>query len=87
VPCIFTKIDYLFVCYQEAFLAFQDVIQRLCKDVIDTPQCNGSTVSLPHVAVLRSDFKFLQASQAEGLLGVCVFLIKVSILVVQFCNC
>lgn len=29
------------------------------------------------MAVLKSEFKFLKAYEAEGLLGVCVFLIKV----------
>ncbi|KAK3746389.1 hypothetical protein QZH41_018199, partial [Actinostola sp. cb2023] len=62
--------------FQEAFFAFQDVISRLCKGIIDCPQSEGNTILLPHVAVLRSDFKFLKAYEAEGLLGVCVFLIK-----------
>ena len=34
---------------------------------------------LPHHAVFREHFKFLKAHEAEGLLGVCIFLIKVSI--------
>lgn len=33
---------------------------------------------LPHHAVFRQHFKFLKAHEAEGLLGVCIFLIKVS---------
>ena len=33
---------------------------------------------LPHHAVLRQNFKFLKAHEAEGLLAICIFLIKVS---------
>lgn len=38
-----------------------------------------SFFQLPHHAVFREHFKFLKAHEAEGLLGVCIFLIKVII--------
>ncbi|XP_031558056.1 uncharacterized protein LOC116294568 isoform X2 [Actinia tenebrosa] len=63
--------------FQQAFSAFQEVVHRLCKGIQETSKSKeNNTTELPHMAVLRSEFKFLEAYEAEGLLGVCVFLIK-----------
>ncbi|EDO30642.1 predicted protein [Nematostella vectensis] len=61
--------------FQEAFAAFEEVVKRLCRGT-QSPESTFKGWHLPHLAVLRPDFKFLQACEAEGLLGVCVFLIK-----------
>lgn len=55
--------------------SFQQVIIRLCKDT-EVDMNNMSYEKLPHHALLREDFSFLDAYEAQGLLEVSVFLIK-----------
>ncbi|CAH1780021.1 unnamed protein product [Owenia fusiformis] len=63
---------------KEQLSSFNDVIRQLCRG---TEACEGGEQAkkvkvLPHLATLRSDYEFLDAYTAEGLLGVCVFLVK-----------
>lgn len=65
--------------FEVALSSFQEVINRLCHGTQGDGQ--GQEViegidKLPHHAVFREHFKFLKAHEAEGLLGVCIFLIK-----------
>lgn len=56
---------------QEAYSTFQQVIKQLLKDVI------GSTDILSSVESIKLPIKFLDAYAAEGLLSVCLSIIKV----------
>ena len=44
---------------------------------MDNLFCFLPVKTLPHLAVLRSEYNFMDAYEAEGLLGVCVYLVKV----------
>ncbi|KAJ7383195.1 hypothetical protein OS493_030353 [Desmophyllum pertusum] len=65
--------------FEVALSSFQEVINRLCHGTQgDGPgqEITQGISELPHHAVFRQHFKFLKAHEAEGLLGVCLFLIK-----------
>ncbi|XP_071494032.1 uncharacterized protein [Diadema antillarum] len=74
--------------FQEALASFSTAISRLgqessilSREATSSPiqkktASVGQSMSLPHYAVLSKDFKFLNAYEAEGLLGVCLYLIK-----------
>ncbi|XP_077982549.1 uncharacterized protein LOC144437480 [Glandiceps talaboti] len=69
--------------FKEALLSFKEVISLLCKGAIPDPLPSDVQTTLPstpnhlpHLAVLNPDYKFLDAYHAEGLLGVCTFLVK-----------
>lgn len=66
--------------FEIALQSFQEVINRLCHGTQgDDGQCQESSEcisELPHQAVFQQHFKFLKAHESEGLLGVCIFLIK-----------
>ncbi|CAB4014275.1 uncharacterized protein LOC113682722 isoform X2, partial [Paramuricea clavata] len=55
--------------------SFRQVIIHLCKGT-DVDINNQKYEKLPHHAVLREDFTFLDAYEAQGLLEVSIFLIK-----------
>ncbi|XP_072051956.1 uncharacterized protein [Amphiura filiformis] len=57
---------------KEALTSFTEALTRLRHGTGVSPDQS----SLPHLAVLRKDYRFLNAYEAEGLLGVCVYLIK-----------
>ncbi|XP_041455254.1 uncharacterized protein LOC121408020 isoform X2 [Lytechinus variegatus] len=66
--------------FQEALSSFSEAISRLDQGshllssqskTEDRPHHQ-----VPHQAVLKKDFKFLNAYEAEGLLGVCLYLVK-----------
>lgn len=64
--------------FEVALLSFEEVINRLCHGTQGNNH-HGQMKrfdELPHHAVSRQHFKFLKAHEAEGLLGVCIFLIK-----------
>ena len=61
-------------CSQEALTSFTEAVTRLCHGT----DISLEQSSLPHLDVLKRDYRFLNAYEAEGLLGVCVYLIKVS---------
>nr|XP_006825186.1 PREDICTED: uncharacterized protein LOC102802136 [Saccoglossus kowalevskii] len=67
--------------FKEALSSFQEVVSLLCKGAILEYKSDNIVSSalndLPHLAVMRPDYKFLDAYHAEGLLGVCIFLVKV----------
>lgn len=63
--------------FEVALSSFQEVINRLCHGTQEgNKDISESITELPHHAVLRQHFRFLNAHEAEGLLGVCIFLIK-----------
>ncbi|XP_067055550.1 uncharacterized protein [Acropora muricata] len=66
--------------FEVALLSFQEVINRLCQGTQENSNyCHDQITGfneLPHHAVFRQHFKFIKAHEAEGLLGVCIFLIK-----------
>ncbi|XP_022803924.1 uncharacterized protein LOC111341234 isoform X4 [Stylophora pistillata] len=65
--------------FEVALSSFQEVINRLCHGTQEGSEDiteDITEIQLPHHAVFRQHFKFLKAHEAEGLLGVCIFLIK-----------
>ncbi|CAH3196446.1 unnamed protein product [Porites evermanni] len=65
--------------FEVALFSFQEVINRLCRGTQGdghSQEVTEGIVELPHHAVLRQNFKFLKAHEAEGLLAICIFLIK-----------
>ncbi|XP_030831113.1 uncharacterized protein LOC764251 isoform X2 [Strongylocentrotus purpuratus] len=67
--------------FQEALSSFSDAISRLDQGSHLLSSSNSDTqgrpcYQVPHQAVLKKDFKFLNAYEAEGLLGVCLYLVK-----------
>ncbi|KAI8504645.1 hypothetical protein Bbelb_177630 [Branchiostoma belcheri] len=68
--------SYLSRCeFREALSSFREVMSHLCRD--SRPEAEAAEqVPLPHLAVLRREYSFMDAYEAEGLLGVCVFLVK-----------
>ncbi|KAL9974515.1 hypothetical protein ACROYT_G011559 [Oculina patagonica] len=65
--------------FEVALSSFQEVINRLCRGTqgdAHSQEITQGISKLPHHAVFREHFKFLKAHEAEGLLGVCIFLIK-----------
>ena len=61
---------------QEALTAFKDVMKQLSRDI---PPSSPGIGLLPRKLMLEAGFKFMDAYEAEGLLGVCVFLVKVKL--------
>ena len=64
----FIAFDYL----QEAAKSLEDCLRELCRDV-------DLTKHLPHNVLSQPNFHFLDPFEAESLLGVCIYLIKVVI--------
>ncbi|XP_070575993.1 uncharacterized protein [Ptychodera flava] len=69
--------------FKEALSSFKEVISLLCTGAMSDPiPADGQIAipsprnNLPHLAVMKPDYKFLDAYHAEGLLGVCIFLVK-----------
>ncbi|XP_035680046.1 uncharacterized protein LOC118418298 isoform X2 [Branchiostoma floridae] len=68
--------SYLSRCeFREALSSFREVMSHLCRDSQPETQAAEQSI-LPHLAVLRKEYSFMDAYEAEGLLGVCVFLVK-----------
>ncbi|XP_078607662.1 uncharacterized protein LOC144879770 isoform X1 [Branchiostoma floridae x Branchiostoma japonicum] len=69
--------SYLSRCeFREALSSFREVMSHLCRDCQPETQAAEQHSLLPHLAVLRKEYSFMDAYEAEGLLGVCVFLVK-----------
>ncbi|XP_013392533.1 uncharacterized protein LOC106160455 [Lingula anatina] len=63
--------------FKEALTAFRDLIKQLCQGInLPSYETANGNLPLPHATVLGSGFRFMDAYAAEGLLGVCVFLVK-----------
>ncbi|XP_064639855.1 uncharacterized protein LOC135495320 [Lineus longissimus] len=73
--------SYMLRCdAKETLCALHDAVVELCKNTTQQESGNGcdkaTCMTLPHLAVLRKDFTFMDAYNAEGLLGICLFLVK-----------
>ncbi|XP_033117348.1 uncharacterized protein LOC117117218 isoform X2 [Anneissia japonica] len=73
---------YLYRCeFKEALQSFKEALAHLCDGTgitiaFDEEDNYVLSQGLPHHAVLCKDYQFLDAYRAEGLLGVCIYLIK-----------
>ncbi|XP_071958433.1 uncharacterized protein [Antedon mediterranea] len=73
---------YLYRCeFKEALQSFKEALSHLCDGTgitmsLDIDDGHVLSQGLPHHAVLCKHYKFLDAYSAEGLLGVCINLIK-----------
>ena len=79
---LYHNISKVFICTYTENHVNMSVVKPIKNKKIKI--CSHNQV-LPHLAVLSSEYQFLDAYEAEGLLGVCIFLVKVRAYVYFLC--